>query len=74
MDKHIETMSRAAEMTAAPMTSQIFGNAGQEHMKKYGKNLISCLLMLFLVVLYGQVKDNCTLQLLEMFVNERERC
>lgn len=36
MDKHIELMSREYEITGAPMTAQMFGNAGIEHMRKYG--------------------------------------
>ncbi|XP_065069207.1 sterol carrier protein 2-like isoform X1 [Rhopilema esculentum] len=34
--KHIEVMSEVAELSASPMTAQIFGNAGREHMKKFG--------------------------------------
>lgn len=36
MDKHIQVMAEAHDLTPAPMTAQIFGNAGIEHMKKYG--------------------------------------
>uniref|UniRef100_T1GYS1 Sterol carrier protein 2 n=1 Tax=Megaselia scalaris TaxID=36166 RepID=T1GYS1_MEGSC len=36
MEKHIETMSELADIGAGPMTAQMFGNAGEEHMKKYG--------------------------------------
>lgn len=36
MDKHIELMSNHFEITGAPMTAQMFGNAGIEHMRKYG--------------------------------------
>lgn len=36
MDKHIEIMSREFDITAAPITAQLFGNAGIEHMRKYG--------------------------------------
>lgn len=36
MDKHIEIMSRDFDITGAPMTAQMFGNAGIEHMRKYG--------------------------------------
>lgn len=36
MDKHIEIMSRNFEITGAPMTAQMFGNAGIEHMRKFG--------------------------------------
>lgn len=36
MDKHVGLMSELAEIGMAPMTAQMFGNAGIEHMKKYG--------------------------------------
>ncbi|CAK9797618.1 Sterol carrier protein 2 [Anthophora quadrimaculata] len=36
MDKHVELMSDMADMNESPMTAQMFGNAGLEHMKKYG--------------------------------------
>lgn len=36
MDKHIEIMSRDFDITGAPMTAQLFGNAGIEHMRKFG--------------------------------------
>jgi hypothetical protein len=36
MDKHVTTMLEMREMTAAPMAPQMFGNAGLEHMEKYG--------------------------------------
>lgn len=36
MDKHIEIMSKNFEMTGDPITAQMFGNAGIEHMRKYG--------------------------------------
>lgn len=36
MDKHIEIMSQNYELTGDPMTAQMFGNAGIEHMRKYG--------------------------------------
>ena len=37
MDKHVEVMANLYEMTASPITAQMFGNAGREHMKKYGE-------------------------------------
>ena len=37
MDRHMGVMSEIEEMTGAPPTPQMFGNAGREHMKKYGK-------------------------------------
>lgn len=36
MDKHIEIMSKHFDITGAPITAQMFGNAGLEHMRKYG--------------------------------------
>lgn len=36
MDRHIEIMSNQFDITGAPMTAQLFGNAGLEHMRKYG--------------------------------------
>ncbi|XP_014231365.1 non-specific lipid-transfer protein isoform X1 [Trichogramma pretiosum] len=36
MDKHVELMADIAGMDASPITAQMFGNAGIEHMKKYG--------------------------------------
>lgn len=36
LDKHIEVMAEIADITPAPITAQMFGNAGIEHMKKYG--------------------------------------
>ncbi|XP_031632314.1 non-specific lipid-transfer protein [Contarinia nasturtii] len=36
MDKHIEIMSNNFDITDSPITAQLFGNAGIEHMRKYG--------------------------------------
>ncbi|XP_031567987.1 non-specific lipid-transfer protein-like [Actinia tenebrosa] len=36
MDKHMEVMMNRYEFAAAPVTPQMFGNAGKEHMEKYG--------------------------------------
>ena len=36
MDKHMEVMINRYGMTAAPAAPQLFGNAGKEHMEKYG--------------------------------------
>lgn len=36
LDKHIQLMGELVEITGAPIPAQIFGNAGIEHMKKYG--------------------------------------
>jgi len=34
--KHFEAMTQMRDIAAAPMTPQLFGNAGLEHMDKYG--------------------------------------
>ncbi|XP_043520916.1 sterol carrier protein 2 isoform X2 [Frieseomelitta varia] len=36
MDKHVELMANIAGINESPVTAQMFGNAGLEHMKKYG--------------------------------------
>jgi sterol carrier protein 2 len=36
MDKHVMLMVDVAGMDASPVTAQMFGNAGREHMQKYG--------------------------------------
>ncbi|KAM6217901.1 sterol carrier protein 2 isoform 3-T3 [Rhynchocyon petersi] len=36
IDKHVEVMINKYGMTAAPVSSQMFGLAGREHMEKYG--------------------------------------
>nr|XP_057922550.1 sterol carrier protein 2 [Doryrhamphus excisus] len=36
MDKHMEVMINRYGMAAAPPAAQMFGNAGREHMEKYG--------------------------------------
>ncbi|XP_045906920.1 sterol carrier protein 2 [Micropterus dolomieu] len=36
MDKHMEVMINRYGMVAAPAAAQLFGNAGREHMEKYG--------------------------------------
>nr|XP_033331850.1 non-specific lipid-transfer protein [Megalopta genalis] len=36
MDKHVEVMADIAGINESPITAQLFGNAGLEHMKKYG--------------------------------------
>jgi len=36
MDKHMEVMINRHGMVAAPAAAQMFGNAGKEHMEKYG--------------------------------------
>lgn len=37
MDKHMEVMINRYGIVAAPAAPQMFGNAGREHMEKYGK-------------------------------------
>lgn len=37
MDKHVTLLSELRGIAAAPMTPQMFGNAGKEHMERYGK-------------------------------------
>jgi len=39
MDKHMGAMSQFREITNAPFAPQMFGNAGREHMDKYGTKL-----------------------------------
>lgn len=36
IDKHMTVMIEAAGLAPAPPAAQMFGNAGIEHMKKYG--------------------------------------
>ena len=36
MDKHVEVMMNTFGIEAGPITCQMFGNAGREHMKLYG--------------------------------------
>nr|XP_039260753.1 non-specific lipid-transfer protein-like isoform X1 [Styela clava] len=36
MDKHVQVMMEVKGIAAAPITPQLFGNAGIEHMEKYG--------------------------------------
>ncbi|CAH0559051.1 unnamed protein product [Brassicogethes aeneus] len=36
MEKHVEIMCELSGMNESPITAQMFGNAGIEHMKKYG--------------------------------------
>jgi len=36
MDRHMNTMAETRGITAAPFAPQMFGNAGREHMEKYG--------------------------------------
>ncbi|KAL1129993.1 hypothetical protein AAG570_012936 [Ranatra chinensis] len=36
MDRHLEALSELVDIDASPITAQMFGNAGKEHMEKYG--------------------------------------
>lgn len=36
LDKHVQCMAEVAGLDQSPMAAQIFGNAGHEHMRKYG--------------------------------------
>jgi sterol carrier protein 2 len=36
MDKHMSTMAEVREIESSPFAPQMFGNAGREHMEKYG--------------------------------------
>jgi len=36
MDKHVQVMMETRGLGASPITPQMFANAGQEHMEKYG--------------------------------------
>ena len=40
MDKHLEVVINKHGLAAAPITPQLFGNAGKEHMEKYGEFLL----------------------------------
>lgn len=37
MDKHVGVIANTFGIERAPMAAQMFGNAGREHMEKYGK-------------------------------------
>ncbi|KAF2884986.1 hypothetical protein ILUMI_21207 [Ignelater luminosus] len=39
MEKHVTIMAEIAGLEQAPMAPQLFGNAGLEHMKKYGTRM-----------------------------------
>ena len=42
MDKHLTAMYEVMEGEATPITPQMFGNAGREHMQKYGQFISIC--------------------------------
>jgi len=39
LEKHVQVMAELVGLDSAPMAPQMFGNAGLEHMKKYGTKL-----------------------------------
>ena len=39
MDKHIMIMAEEVGLAHGPLMAQMFGNAGREHMEKYGTEL-----------------------------------
>ncbi|XP_064625029.1 sterol carrier protein 2-like [Lineus longissimus] len=39
MEKHVEVLNNTYGIEASPITAQMFGNAGREHMEKYGTTL-----------------------------------
>ena len=48
MDKHVELMASLHNIVPAPVTAQMFGNAGREHMDKYGMTTaMSCKEVIF---------------------------
>lgn len=60
MDKHMEVMINCYGMAAAPAAPQMFGNAGREHMEKYGSFQMSVggcarptFSVVFTVVMFG---------------------
>ena len=40
MDKHMEVMMNGHGLEKGPVTAQMFGNAGREHMEKYGQYIM----------------------------------
>ena len=36
MDKHVEVLMNTHGIEKSPIAAQMFGNAGREHMQKYG--------------------------------------
>ena len=39
MDRHVKVLADTFGIEAAPITPQMFGNAGREHMQQYGTTL-----------------------------------
>ena len=37
MEKHVTIMAEEVGLSAGPIAAQMFGNAGREHMDKYGR-------------------------------------
>ena len=56
MDKHIEVMFENYEFSHGPVTAQMFGNAGVEHMKKYGEIIWFVPLFFGLIVISAGTK------------------
>ena len=42
MDKHVQKMMETRGIESSPMMPQMFGNAGREHMEKYGTCVLLC--------------------------------
>ena len=40
IDKHIMIMAEEVGLAHGPLMAQMFGNAGREHMKKYGTEFV----------------------------------
>ena len=40
MEKHVPILAAKYGISAAPMTPQMFGAAGKEHMEKYGESVL----------------------------------
>ena len=48
MDLHLNAMIEERGMTESPITAQMFGNAGREHMEKYGMPFCSSEIWLYM--------------------------
>ena len=53
-------MLETNELTAAPIKPQMFGNAGREHMKKYGKTRTSkyCIWNVIIIAIHALFHDH----------------
>ena len=54
MDKHVEVLLNNHDLQASPITAQMFGRAGIEHMNKYGKYLLLILGFSFVLTMENQ--------------------